>query len=412
MLAGRRGGLEPHQRGTPEGAASSHRNAASAGLQRPTAELSFGADPSARKTEMNTVFNINPARRGRTTGRERLHEFIECEGRPEAAPIRDWIEDWYRQLPREKQSDIRARLRSGRPDRFTEAYFELQMFALLKTSRHQVSVEPMLSSGRYMPDFLAKHGSEAFYLEATVCGQGDQNAGKLRGNVNENDAVEKIRSAMQEEEVHLHSNLWLRAQGNLDRTISKRKIGKPFIDLIRRSSAEEVEQSLESRLPLQEVFKCGTWSLRGVLRPPPVKGTVGHIWGPARSAVGDASDAIGTSLVKKAKEWRRKGPGSDGILVIALSVCHSQYSWNDGDEIRAIAGDPSNEAPTAPWRDELRDVTGVLFVGNVSLGRELGTKARLVQNPDRSLPESLTFLTMERKLAELTGFSGRMMRDQ
>ena len=353
---------------------------------------------------MNTVFNIKPVRRGRGTEREGIHEFLEREGVQEAAPIRDWIEHWYRQLPREKQSDIRARLRSGQTDRFTEAYFELQMFGLLKTSRHQVCVEPVLSKGSYKPDFLAIRGSRAFYLEATVCGQGDHNAGKLRGNANENDAVEKIRSAVREEEVHMHSHLWLRAEGNLDRTLSKREIGKPFIDLIRRSSAEEVEQSLESGLPLQGVFKCGDWSLRGVLRPQPVKGTVGHIWGPVRSAVGDASDAISTSLVKKAKEWRRKGPGGEEILVIALSVCHSQYLWNRGDEIRAIARDPTNEAPNALWRDEFRDVAGVLFVGNVSLGNELQTRAWLVQNPDRNLPESLAFLTTEHKLAELTGF--------
>ena len=60
--------------------------------------------------------------------------------------------------------------------------------------------------------------------------------------------------------------------------------------------------------------------------------------------------------------------------------------------------------PTAQWRDELRDVTGVLFVDNVSLGNELHTKAKLVQNPERNLPDSLVFLTTEQKLAELTGF--------
>ena len=98
------------------------------------------------------------------------------------------------------------------------------------------------------------------------------------------------------------------------------------------------------------------------------------------------------------------GPGQSGILVMALSVCHSQYFWNDGDEIRAIARDPMNEAPTAPWRNELRDVSGVLFVGDVSLGNELRTRARLVQNPERDLPESLVFLAAEQRLAELTGF--------
>ena len=359
---------------------------------------------------MNTVFNIKPVRRGRWMERERIHEFLEREGRPEAAPIRDWIEHWYGQLPREKQADIRGRLRSGETDRFTEAYFELQMFGLLKTSRHEVCVEPALSSGRYKPDFLATCGGRAFYLEATVCGQGDHNAGDLRATANESDAVEKIKSALQEEQVHMHSDLWLEAEGNLDRTLSKREIGRPFIDLLKRTSARGVEQCLDSGLSIQEVFNCGDWSLRGVLDPKILKGAVGDVWGPVRSAVGDASDAIHTSLAKKAREWRRKGPGGDAILVIALSVCHSRYSWNDGDEIRAIARDRTDEGPAAPWRDELRDVTGVLFVGNVSLGNELRTKVRLIQNPDRSLPESLVFLTTERKLAELTGFEERVGR--
>ena len=353
---------------------------------------------------MNTVFNIKPVRRGRTTERERIHEFLEREGRPEAAPIRAWIEHWYGRLPGEKQADIRGRFRSGKVDRFTEAYFELQMFALLKTARHQVCVEPALSNGRYKPDFLANRGSGAFYLEATVCGQGDDNAGALRISANESDAVEKVRSALQEGEVDMHSELFLSAEGNLDRTVSKRKIGKPFIDLLKRTSAEEVDQSRRSGLFPREVFNCGDWSLRGELRSQPFAGAVGQVWGPVRSAVGDASDAILTSLTKKATEWRRKGPGGDEMLVIALSVCHSQYFWNRGDEIRAIARDRTNEAANAPWRDELRDVAGVLFVGNVSLGNELQTKARLVQNPDRNLPESLAFLTTEHRLAELTGF--------
>ena len=353
---------------------------------------------------MNTVFNIKPVRRESSTERERIHEFLEREGRPEAAQIRDWIEHWYSQLPTEKQSDIRGRLRGRETDRFTEAYFELQMFALLKTSGHEVCVEPALSNGRYKPDFLAIRERRAFYLEATVCGQGDRNAGVLRANANEIDAVEKIRSALQDKKVHMHSHLWLEAEGKLDRTLRKETIAKPFVGLLKRTNAEEVEQSLESRNSLQEVFNCCGWSLRGRLRPKFSKGTVGHVLGPARSAMGDASYAISTSLAKKAKDWRKRGPGGDEILVIALSVCHIHYFWDDGDEIRAIAKDPANQLPTAPWRDDLRDVAGVLFVDNVSLGNEIRTRARLVQNPDRILPESLAFLTTEQKLAELTAF--------
>ena len=353
---------------------------------------------------MNTVFNTKPVRRGPSTPREKIYEFLEREGRREAAQIRDWIEYWYRQLPREKRPDIRGRLRSGKTDRFTEAYFELQMFALLKTSGHEVFVEPTISNGRYKPDFLAVHGSTAFYLEATVCGQSDGNAGALRPSANEIDAVEKIRSVLKDEKVHVHSHLWLEAEGKLDRTLPKEMIAKPFVNLLRRTSAEEVEQSLVSRPPLQEVFNCGDWTLRGVLRPDPFKGAVGQVFGPARSAMGNASDAINASLAKKARAWRKKGPGRDEILVIALSVCHSHFFWNDGDEIRAIMKDPTNEAPDSPWRHDLRGVAGVLFVDNVSLGNELGTRARLDWNFEKILPDSLSFLTAEQKLAELTGF--------
>ena len=353
---------------------------------------------------MNAVFNTRPVRRGPSTARERLYEFLEREGRPEAAPIRDWIEHWYSRLPGGKQSDVRARLRGGETDRFTEAYFELQMFALLTISGHEVCVEPALSNGRYKPDFLASRGSTTFYLEATVCGQSDRNTGTLRANANETDAVQKIRSALQDGKVRMHSRLLLEAEGKLDHTLPKRKIAKPFIDLLKRTSAEEVEQSVESRNPLQEVFTYGDWTLRGRLDPKPAKDAAGQVLGPARSAMGDASDAMSTSLITKATDWRKKGPGGDEVLVIAQSVCHSHYFWDHGDEIRAIAKDPRNEAPAAPWRDELCDVAGALFVGNVSLGNEPITRARLFRNPDRNLPESLAFLATEQRLAQLTGF--------
>ena len=353
---------------------------------------------------MNTVFNTKPVRRGPSSARERIYEFLEREGRPEAAPIRDWIEHWYSRLPREKQPDIRARLRGGETDRFTEAYFELQMFALLTSSGHEVCVEPALSDGCYKPDFLAFRGSRSFYLEATVCGQGDRNTEALRANANEVDAVEKIRSALLDEKVHIHSHLWLEAEGKLDRTLPKGRVAKPFIDLLKRTSAEEVEQCLESRSHLQEVFTCGDWTLRGRLDPKSAKGAAGHVLGPARSAMGDASDAISKSLITKAKEWCKKGPGGNEVLVIALSVCHSHYFWDEGDEIRAIAREATKEATAAIWRDELCDIAGVLFVDNVSLGNERTTRARLFQNPEQSLPESLAFLTTEQKLAALTGF--------
>ena len=355
---------------------------------------------------MNVVFDRKPVRRGRATRDEKIHEFLEREGRPEAAPIRDWIEYWYGQLPPGKQPDIRGRLRSDDIHQFTSAYFELQMFAMLRTMEYEVTVEPTLAAGRYNPDFLAQRGDERFYLEATVCGQ---DAGDLRVTRNEEDAVEKIRSAFEDAGVDLHSHLWLQAEGGSNHTLSKKKVAKPFIDLLRRTTAAEVQESYESnpyghqyQTEYRAEFKWEDWTLQGILEPKLHEDAAGHVWGPARSALGDASEAIRTSLAVKARHWRRMGP-PDGILVVAISVCHSQFFWNDGDETRAITEGSTSGNATASWRDELKAINGILFVGNISLGNEQVTRARLVPNPERCLPESLAPLTTENRFAMLTG---------
>ena len=362
---------------------------------------------------MNTVFETKPVRRGPAAGNEKIHEFLEREGRPEAAPVRDWIEHWYGQLPSDKQRDIRGRMRSGDHHQFTSAYFELQMFAMLERMEYDITVEPRLADGRYNPDFLARREDEAFYVEATVCGQG---AGGLRITTNEVDAVEKIRAAFKDEEVEIHSDLWLQAEGVLDRTLSRRRVSRPFIDLMRRTTAAGVQRSCESDpyrhehgTQHREVFEFGAWRLEGVLHPKPHEDATGHVWGPARSAMGDATKAIRASLDEKASPWRKMAP-PDGILMVAMSVCHTQYfwkhgdEWNDGDETRAIAEDWTSSSPAAPWREELKTINGILFVGDVSPGNEQAARARLRPNPERCLPKSLAPLTREHGLAELTGF--------
>ena len=282
---------------------------------------------------MNTVFDLKPIRHGPATGNEKVHEFFEREGRPEAAPIRDWIEHWYGQLPPAKQPDMRGRLRSDDIHQFTSAYFELQMFAMLRTMEYEVTVEPTLAAGRYNPDFLARREDETFYLEATVCGQ---DAGDLRATRNDEDAVEKIRAAFEYEKVNIHSHLWLQAEGALSDTISANKITRAFADLMRRTTAAEVHRSHESdphhhqhRTQYREQFEYGDWRLEGFLEPKLHKDAAGHVWGPARSAVGDATESIRTSLADKARPWRKMGP-PDGIFVVAMSICHGQYFWNDG----------------------------------------------------------------------------------
>ena len=357
---------------------------------------------------MNAVFGRKPVRRGPAIGNEAIHEFLEREGRPETAPIRDWIEHWYGQLPPAKQSDIRGRLRSGDIRQFTSAYFELQMFAKLRNAGYEVTVEPTLADGQYNPDFLAQLGDERFYLEATVCGQG---AGELRGTRNEEDAVEKIRAAFEDASVDLHSDLWLEAEGELNRSLAKTRLARPFIDLLKRTSGAEVHESYRSdpyghwhRREYRAEFKYDGWTLQGVLEPKLCDDAAGQVWGAARTAMGDASEAIRWSLAEKAGQWKRMGP-PDGVFLVAISICHSQFFWNDGDEARAIMESPANGNPTASWRDEFNSIDGILFVEDVSLGNEKTTRARLAPNPERGLSESFAPLMTVSRLAMLTGFN-------
>ncbi len=283
---------------------------------------------------------------------------------------------------------------------------------MLKSMEYAVDVEPTLAAGRYNPDFLARRGNDSFYLEATVCWQ---EKGPLQATRNEVDAVEKLRSALRDPSVDMHSHLRLQSEGDLNDTLSKKEIARPFVDLLRRTTAAEVQESLDSRIyryqhgaKHREEFKYGGWTLKGVLHPKP-QDAVGHVWGPARTAVGDASEAIRRRLDEKATDWRKMGP-SDAILVVAMSVSHPQYSWNDGDEIRAVAQDPTATTLTASWRDDFTSIHGILFTDNVSLGNELATRARLFPNPERDLPESLAPLTREHRLAGLTGFEQFLQR--
>ena len=355
---------------------------------------------------MEAVFDIKPTRRGPRTGNEKTHEFFAREGCQEVVPIRSWIESWYSQLPLAKQPDIRGRLRSGDVHQFTTAYFELQMYAMLKSMGYAVAVEPPLAAGHYNPDFLARGDDESFYLEATVCGQ---DAGPLRATRNEADAVEKLRAALRDPSVDMHSHLWLQSEGDLNNTLSKREIARPFLDLLSRTTAAEVQEAYMSgmyhyrhQVQQREEFECGDWTLEGVLHPK-ARDAVGHVHGPARTAAGDATEAISRGLAEKATAWKKWRP-PDGILVVAMSVCHLQYIWNDGDEIGATVQDPTVSSPTEPWSDELKTIHGILFTDNVSLGNEQGTRARLFPNPERDLPESLAPLTREHRLAKLTGF--------
>ena len=148
---------------------------------------------------------------------------------------------------------------------------------------YAVSVAPLKLSHASLelraPDFLANHGQDEFYVEATVCGLGH---GLLNSNANEEDAVQKISEGLTE----LHSDLWLRAEGALARTLGKRRLVLPFQQLLQAHTPDEVRHWHASRgcfkaeRFLSQTAREGDWELVGCLNPPLASNGQGQVWGP------------------------------------------------------------------------------------------------------------------------------------
>ena len=322
-----------------------------------------------------------------------------------AIPIRDWMEDSFRAFPASAMPRLRHRLQSPKFAEFLSAYFELQVFTLLRRVGCSIEVEPPFSATQGATvDFLARHQEDTFYVEATVCGLGQ---GVLSSNANEEDAVQKIREGL----TGLHSDIWLQAEGELRRTLGKRRLLLPFQNLLKTFTPDEV-RALHSRLGryeaechLSATIQEGDWKLTGHLDPTRASNGQTHIWGPLRSGTVSAEAPLALALAKKADDWRRLNLKEECFL-IAVNVCNPDFEWNL-DELRAIhASDApkSSGAPSSRFAPHLSRVAGVLVLDNATLGMERKARVRLHANPQRHIPECLQPLLQEQILGNALNF--------
>ena len=325
-----------------------------------------------------------------------------------AIPFRDWMEDSFRALPAYAMPRLRQRLQSPKFAEFLSAYFELQVFTLLRRIGCSIEVEPPFSGTRGATvDFLARHGKDEFYIEATVCGLGQ---GVLSSSDNEEDAVSKIREGL----TGLHSDLWLRSEGHLRRTLGKGRLVQPFQNLLKAHTPSEVRE-LHSRLGrfeaeeyLSETIREGQWELTGRLDPPRATSGQGQVMGPVRSGAVSAEAPLKRALAKKAQDWRRTD-FKEQCLLVAVNICNLDFGWNL-DEIRAIYAPDApihrgTGARRSPFASYLSRVAGVLIVDHATLGSEQTARVRLHRNPERPLPNCLRFLLEENRLGHLIGFA-------
>ena len=277
------------------------------------------------------------------------------------------------------------------------AYFELQVYSVLRLLGCDVEVHPSFAGTHGKVDFGVTHGEDRFYVEATVCGIGQ---GTLRSNANEEDAVRKIRQSI----LCPHSDVWLQSEGELITTLGKRRLVGPVQELLASYSPDAVLDLANMhmwRRP-QTSIQEGNWILNVFLRPIASSNGKGQVRGPCRGGTIDGASPIVKVLKNKAKDWADK-KCDDATFVIAANVCHSEYS--PGDELRAIYGHSDPNIGQDKFSQSLSRVAGVLVIANVTLGQERSAMVRLYENTDKGAPECLQFLQHEKSFGGLIGLA-------
>lgn len=101
---------------------------------------------------------------------EAAFAYLNRSGRPEAARVRQLVEDWLARYPAHDREALIARLRSTIDDQHWGAFFELFVHELLLVRGHRIlEIEPTLPHTSKSPDFLvqAKEGHR-LYLECVL----------------------------------------------------------------------------------------------------------------------------------------------------------------------------------------------------------------------------------------------------
>lgn len=343
------------------------------------------------------LFQSVPQQEGPITEGETTFQFLQRGGRGEAVQIRQWMEEWFQQFPFDQKKKLKHRLQSEDFGEFMSAYFELQVFAILRRLDCTVEVEPSFPQTNGTVDFHVTNYQEHFYVEATVCGVG---RGILSSNTNEQNVVRKITEQLKDP----HSDVWLSATGELNRTLGKKCVVEPFEELLKTYTADDVRR-LYSKLGwavaqnrLSTAIKEGDWVLEGYLAPPIASDGRGQIRGPGRVGVVDGSPPLAKALEKKAEDWGKKKLEKE-IFLIAVNVCHSEFWW--GDEREAIFGRSTPISEQEAFSEPLSRVSGVIVFGNAVLGAERNSRVKLYTNMGKRIPECLRFLLQERSLGEL-----------
>ena len=249
--------------------------------------------------------------------------------------IPEFSRPWLTRFPSDGKCDLKKRLRKSTDDQNHQgAFFELFLHELFWRLRCSLEVHPNISDDKAKPDFRVRYGEECFYLEGTNVGQSD---GPFTRNKNEEDVIRKLETLTSP-----HFDIALECEGNLEKTLRRNTVCRPFERLLDDHRPEEVRRLIDQsglRAAPSETIDHDSWHLQGWLHP------IGQQGGVSREnrqislhhAIGKFTNAV-SPLREALKEKAKKYGPLDAPLILAVNARDPFYN-DEPNDLDMLFGD-------------------------------------------------------------------------
>lgn len=308
------------------------------------------SDSIAAPTLFDQVNRADPSPAGHG---EDSFSFMNRVDQPLWARVREVLDAWFAEYPRDAASDLEARFRDADPRQHFAAWWELYLFTLYRRLGYGVTVHPAVAGSSSQPDFLIARQGEELYVEAAIVNSGivdDEN----RHGAREGWIYDLVNEA---HDPNFHVQLEFDAVGMERPKVAE--IVRPLEKWLAGLDPDAVAEAMNAdEEPPELCLRVRDWEL--IFTPLPIKaearGKPGRLLGIYPASGGFVNDK---EMVRKTLQRKRRHYGRpDKPLVFAL-LCMSSF-MADEDIEQALLGslavqywvnDPTREARWIRQRD-------------------------------------------------------------
>lgn len=249
---------------------------------------------------------------------EASFDYLNRSAKPEAQRIRDALERWFSNLPKNSRRDLKNRLCSSDDETHVSAAFELALHEILFSQKFSVELHPQLvGCDPSRPDFLVTTPSGfQFVLEALVA-TGSDTCEKARG---------RVLDMVYEETDKLESRdffITVDVEGHPATQPSGRKIRAFLDERLRGVDVDELSAAIAAggydRSPIWRYEHEGlVLDFSPIPKSPSRRGTGDNLIGGIADGGGWLGESV-SSLLKPLKKKANKFSGIDLPLVLAVN---------------------------------------------------------------------------------------------